>query len=315
MVSRLLTDARENGIVEIRVQRPLQSDPELENSLKEQFGLADAFVALTSHRSGDRLLRKLGTAGARMLGRYISPHITLGLAWGTSISATVDAFEAAQQIPVKVVQLVGAMGARITEYDGHYLVRRMAEKLGGEAYYLNAPYLCQNAQVAKALLETKGVKETIGIAKKTDVALLGIGTTVPEHSSFFLAGYVPWALFVGFGCQGVFDVLARAAQRAREAILAHGGAATSNVFTRAMLALFGILRWEAVPEMPVEIVLLPRWFPFHLSKVSYWARTVMVPLLVLQALRPRAKNPKRREKVRTLHLGFVEKNDRPRTSS
>jgi squalene-hopene/tetraprenyl-beta-curcumene cyclase len=81
-------------------------------------------------------------------------------------------------------------------------------------------------------------------------------------------------------------------QRAREAILAHGGAATSNVFTRAMLALFGILRWQAVPEMPVEIVLLPRWFPFHLSKVSYWARTVMVPLLVLQALRPRAKNPK-----------------------
>ena len=43
--------------------------------------------------------------------------------------------------------------------------------------------------------------------------------------------------------------------------------------------------------MPVEIVLLPRWFPFHLSKVSYWARTVMVPLFVLQALRPRAKNP------------------------
>lgn len=190
MVSRLLTDARENGIVEIRVQRPLQSDPELENKLKEQFGLADAFVVLTSHRSGDRLLRKLGTAGARMLGRYVSPHITLGLAWGTSISATVDAFEAAQQIPVKVVQLVGAMGARITEYDGHYLVRRMAEKLGGEAYYLNAPYLCQNAQVASALLETKGVKETISIAKKTDVALLGIGTTVPEHSSFFLAGYV-----------------------------------------------------------------------------------------------------------------------------
>jgi squalene-hopene/tetraprenyl-beta-curcumene cyclase len=49
--------------------------------------------------------------------------------------------------------------------------------------------------------------------------------------------------------------------------------------------------WRSVPEMPVEIVLLPRWFPFHLSKVSYWARTVLVPLLVLQALRPRAKNP------------------------
>ena len=81
-------------------------------------------------------------------------------------------------------------------------------------------------------------------------------------------------------------------QRARDAILAHGGAVNCNVFTRAMLALFGILSWRSLPEMPVEIVLLPRWFPFHLSKVSYWARTVMVPLLVLQALRPRAKNPK-----------------------
>ncbi|HVY02856.1 MAG TPA: squalene--hopene cyclase, partial [Caulobacterales bacterium] len=81
-------------------------------------------------------------------------------------------------------------------------------------------------------------------------------------------------------------------KRAREAILARGGAAHSNVFTRILLALFGILPWESVPAMPVEIVLLPRWFPFHLSKVSYWARTVMVPLLVLQTLRPRAKNPR-----------------------
>ncbi len=64
------------------------------------------------------------------------------------------------------------------------------------------------------------------------------------------------------------------------------------MFTRVLLSLYGILRWRSVPEMPVEILLLPRWFPFHLSKVSYWARTVMVPLLVLQALRPRAKNPR-----------------------
>jgi squalene-hopene/tetraprenyl-beta-curcumene cyclase len=81
-------------------------------------------------------------------------------------------------------------------------------------------------------------------------------------------------------------------RRAREAILACGGAVHSNVFTRLMLCLFGILRWRSMPEMPVEIMLLPRWFPFHLSKVSYWARTVMVPLLVLQALKPRAKNPR-----------------------
>ena len=79
---------------------------------------------------------------------------------------------------------------------------------------------------------------------------------------------------------------------ARKAILAHGGAEQANVFTRILLALFGELSWAHVPTMPVELILLPRWFPIHLSKMSYWARTVIVPLLVLQALRKRARNPR-----------------------
>ncbi len=80
--------------------------------------------------------------------------------------------------------------------------------------------------------------------------------------------------------------------RAREAILAAGGAERTNVFTRAQLALFAQVPWRAVPVMPLEIMHLPLWFPFHLSKVSYWSRTVIVPLLVLMALRPRARNPR-----------------------
>src|ERR1700719_4158124 len=71
-------------------------------------------------------------------------------------------------------------------------------------------------------------------------------------------------------------------KRAREAILGHGGAEKSHVFTRVLLALYGIFTWRAVPVMPVEIMLLPKWFPFHIYKISYWARTVLVPLLVLQ---------------------------------
>ena len=80
--------------------------------------------------------------------------------------------------------------------------------------------------------------------------------------------------------------------RARDAIRAHGGAEKANVFTRILLALYGIVPWRAVPQMPVEIMLLPRWSPFSLDKISYWARTVIVPLLVLQALKPRARNPR-----------------------
>jgi squalene-hopene/tetraprenyl-beta-curcumene cyclase len=80
--------------------------------------------------------------------------------------------------------------------------------------------------------------------------------------------------------------------RAREAMRSRGGAIHSNVFTRFMLAMFGVTTWQAVPVLPVEIMLLPMWSPFHINKISYWARTTMVPLLVLAALKPRARNPK-----------------------
>jgi deoxyribonucleoside regulator len=190
MVSRMLTEARENGIVEVRIQRPLHRDPEIEAALRKEFGLKDVCAVVTNHRDGERLVHTLGIAGARVLASQLTPQKTLGLTWGTSISATVNAFETARQAPIKIVQLVGAMGARMMEYDGHNLVSRIAEKLGGEAYYLNAPYLCENAEMAKALLKTKSVQETIRLSKKTDVALLGIGSTSPKHSSFYLAGYI-----------------------------------------------------------------------------------------------------------------------------
>ena len=80
--------------------------------------------------------------------------------------------------------------------------------------------------------------------------------------------------------------------RARAAILERGGAARVNVFTRIALALFGQLPWRGVPYIPVEIMLLPRWFPFHLDKVAYWSRTVMVPLFILCTRKPVAKNPR-----------------------
>ena len=80
--------------------------------------------------------------------------------------------------------------------------------------------------------------------------------------------------------------------RLRNYILSKGGAAKANVFTRIMLATFEQLPWRGVPYIPVEIMLFPSWFPFHLDKVAYWSRTVMVPLFILCTLKAKAKNPK-----------------------
>ena len=85
----------------------------------------------------------------------------------------------------------------------------------------------------------------------------------------------------------------------REWILSQGGAAKANVFTRITLAIFEQLPWRGVPYIPVEIMLLPKWFPFHIDKVSYWSRTVMIPLFILYTLKATAKNP---HKINILEL-------------
>jgi squalene-hopene/tetraprenyl-beta-curcumene cyclase len=81
--------------------------------------------------------------------------------------------------------------------------------------------------------------------------------------------------------------------KAREAILSHGGAAHMNIFTRMMLAFFDIVPWSAVPVMPVELMHAPGWFPINIWRFSYWARDTVVPLLVLMARKPKARNPRR----------------------
>ena len=80
--------------------------------------------------------------------------------------------------------------------------------------------------------------------------------------------------------------------KARNAILAHGGAEKSNMFCRYSLALFGQIPWRGVPAMPVELMLMPKWFPANIWKFAYWSRTVIAPLTILSALKPMARNPR-----------------------
>jgi DNA-binding transcriptional regulator LsrR (DeoR family) len=190
MVSRMLTEARQRNIVEIRVIRPLQTDPVLELALRERFGLKTTKVVALRRAEEEPSLANLGRAAAHVLRDYFVPESGIALAGGTSISATVDAVEERETLPVKVVQLVGAMGARNVEYDGHALVQRLATKLGGESYFINAPYLCPSPEVANAMFATKGVEETVAMGRQAKVALFGIGSSDPKYSSYFLAGYV-----------------------------------------------------------------------------------------------------------------------------
>lgn len=188
MISRMLTEARTHGIVEIKVIRPIRSDHDLEEAIKAKFGIESVFVVALDDTKPEKMLINLGRAAAEVLKKQLRANLTIGVAWGTAVSATVDAVQAMSEPSIKIIQLVGAQGARNVEYDGHALVQRLAEKLGGEGYYINAPYLCQTAEIARSMRDTRGIKETIDMGKEIQVALLGIGTTETEYSSYYLSG-------------------------------------------------------------------------------------------------------------------------------
>ncbi len=80
-------------------------------------------------------------------------------------------------------------------------------------------------------------------------------------------------------------------RKAKECIHQLGGANNVNVFTKISLALFGQISWKKIPFMPLEIILFPKWFPFHIYKISYWSRAVLIPLLLIMHNKPIASNP------------------------
>jgi len=190
MVSRMLSDARKLGLVNIHIERPVNRNGELEKALCQQFGLYKAIVV--EQASGQPLLTSLGQATARYIEEILMPGQILGTSWGTAISATVDEMQFERPVPgIRIVQLLGSLGVRIKQYHGIAIVHRLEDKLSGEGVYLNAPFLVENAQLASVLIESKDIRETIQLGAQADVALLGIGSAEPNVSPYVLAGYLP----------------------------------------------------------------------------------------------------------------------------
>jgi DNA-binding transcriptional regulator LsrR (DeoR family) len=203
-VSRILTEARQRGIVEIRVHRPLQYDGLLEEALKSRFNVQGVRVLLWEEEGQyDKLRNLLGKVAAQTLTGLLAPEIVLGIAWGTTISATIDALEVSEPIAMNIVQLVGVLGSSNLIYNAQALVERLARKVGGEGIYLYTPFIVENANMARSLLSTQDIRETIDIGKKADIALLGIGTTDPKFSSLYRGGHISLEMLESLQSVGV----------------------------------------------------------------------------------------------------------------
>ena len=190
-VSRMLTEAREKKIVEIIIHHPFQYDHELEKKLKITLNLKHVSVVVFKNQPDyDEIRKHLGKAGSRLLAKLIKPGHKIGVAWGTSVQATIEAFE---QIPIrdiKVVQLVGVLGSTRHSYSAQTLVERMAHKVGGEGIYLYTPFIVENELTAASLLEDPAVEQAISSGRECNIALVGIGTTKPEFCSLYKGNHI-----------------------------------------------------------------------------------------------------------------------------
>lgn len=192
-VSRMLSESRQKGIVEIIVHRPLRFDKELETALVERFNLKNARVLMWKHKHGeyDRLRRRLGRVAAQVLRELLRPEMVLGVAWGTTVSATIEALEMPEPVPMDVVQLVGVLGSSSHAFNAQALVEMLARKVGGKGTYLYSPFIVESADTARSILNIPNVREAIALGRESDVALLGIGTVVdPEFCSLYLGGHI-----------------------------------------------------------------------------------------------------------------------------
>jgi squalene-hopene/tetraprenyl-beta-curcumene cyclase len=209
-----------------------------------------------------RLASIAGSAASRAQPR---PHTLERLDSHTGLERSIEAARDA---------LLGIQSA-----DGNWLFELEADCTIPSEYILMMHFLDEIDPALEAKLATyvRGHQAAHGGWPLYHGGALDISCSVKAYYALKLAGDSPQAPHM---------------QRARAAILELGGAARANVFTRIALALFGQLPWRGVPYIPVEIMLLPRWFPFHIEKVSYWSRTVMVPLFILCTYKPLAKNPR-----------------------
>ncbi len=188
-ISRMLKEARHAGIVQIQINRPIREDQTLAEELIKRFDLINARVIVVGQSSQNLAL--LGKAAGDELMAHLKPGWVIGTSWGSAISSTVEELSINSSLQgLKVVQLLGALGARIEDYDAHAIVRRLTEKLDGEGFYINAPFLVKDNRIAETLLDNRNIQETLNQCKQVDVALLGVGSSDMQHCSFYLADYV-----------------------------------------------------------------------------------------------------------------------------
>jgi len=192
-VSRLLTYARENGLVEIHIHDPLAHAESIETGIRERFGLPIAKVVSVPETAGERAwLDRVATHAAGYLNTLISADVVIGIAWGNTLRAIAERLIPKHTVNVDVVQLNGSGTARsIDNSIGADIVLRFASNYNARPHSFPVPAFFDYAETRAALWRERSVKELIGLQRRARIMLFSIGAfsgQVPSqvHSGGFL---------------------------------------------------------------------------------------------------------------------------------
>jgi DNA-binding transcriptional regulator LsrR (DeoR family) len=181
-VSRMLTEAQKQGIVEIRINDPAGRVNELEDELRSQFGLRDVRVAHVAPAAGLRVEDQVGTQAARLLVENLKDSMIVAISWGHALQSMVYATTSdVEYHRLSLVQLVGGLSSVSNEISGQELVRELAVRLGAEYRFLHAPATLESPSSRTALLAEPSIADALTEASRADLAVVGIGT--PSHGS------------------------------------------------------------------------------------------------------------------------------------
>lgn len=189
-ISRLLKEAKQKGLVEIRIHKRIATAPNIERELRERFGLHQAMVVDQSDAKYDEQLASAGQLAAWYLEEILRPNTVLAIAWGTGVAAAVNAFANHPVMHIEVVQMLGSVGNSVSDIDGPDLARRLATKLGGQYFHLHAPLIVDSRATRDTFLEQPMIQHTLARARNAQIAIVGVGTVDPESSSFLRAGHM-----------------------------------------------------------------------------------------------------------------------------
>lgn len=193
-VSRMLKEARDRGLVEIRIHSPLRTASKLQEELKAHLGLKECLVL----GPGDEETRDPDVADTRarigaLAMRYLQENITdggiVGVGWSRTVYRGVSDGHLQKKRNVTVVQLMGSVGGSVPQLDGISITARLANSLGARAHYLHAPMLVADAAVRDGLLRDRNIRRTLEMARRVDTMIIGVGAMDRDHGQY-LTGYL-----------------------------------------------------------------------------------------------------------------------------